>query len=211
MGQKNNKSVLILCIIGIMVFILITIGMTYAYFTISSANNNDIGGNTGGVSLSLIVTRISTNTANNLVPIDNDLTTLGKAILGYNNDSGAFDANKACVDKNGNASCQIYQVNITNSSGTALNLSGGVTNLSGASVPNIACAIMPNSISITSNATCIGNTTFANNVSFNKNETKTYYMLVYINNLNNNQTDSGSFSGTVEFTTAGANVTANFG
>lgn len=194
----------------IVIIIVSTIGgITYAYFTANANNNNVIKGNTASVSLGLNVNLISTKTTNNLIPLDNDTVSLTKAAKGYNN-TGGFNGNLACIDKNGYSSCQIYQVDVTNNSSATLELSGGVTSLSGANTPNLACAIMASSTSVTSNRTCIGSSTIASNVKFNANETKSYYILVYINNLNSPQTDKGDYSGTVEFSALGGRVTAHF-
>lgn len=217
MKKTNNKNVessnikmLLFPLIIVVILIVAVVGITYAYFSATASNNTGVKGNTAGVDLDLKVNRISTSASGNLIPVDSDITSLTTAAKGYGNTGNTFNANLSCIDKNGYSSCQVYQIDVTNTSDVTLNLTGGVTSLSGTKTPNLACAVMASSTSVTSNSTCVGNSTIASNVRFSANETKTYYIMVYINNLSNPQTDSGSFNGTVEFSALGGKVTATF-
>lgn len=212
-NNKNESSNIIMLLLPLIIVIIVgatIFGVTYAYFTASASNNKNIKGNTASVDLDLNVNRISTSASGNLIPLDNDAASLTTAAKGYGNSGSSFNSSLACIDKNNYSSCQIYQIDITNNSNVVLNISGGVTSLLGTNTPNLACAVMDSSTSVTSNRTCIGSNTIISNVRFNPNETKTYYIMVYINNLNGSQTDSGEFSGTVEFTSTGGRVTATF-
>lgn len=208
--RGSNIEKLLFPLIFVVVLVVIIVGVTYSFYSAYAENKNAIKGNTASTSLDLNVKLISTKASNNLVPLDSDINTLTTAAKGYNNLTDNFNANLACIDKNGYSSCQIYQIDVTNSSDVSLELSGGVTSLQGTNSPNLDCAVMASSTNVTSNSTCIGVSTIISNVKFNPNETKTYYILVYINNLSKAQTDSGSFNGTVEFFANGGRITAKF-
>lgn len=208
--EKKDLKALLLPSVAVIVLVVIVAATTYTYFTAAATNNAGIQGNTADIDLDLDVTRISTAASGALLPLDNDVENLNMAAKGFGNTGNTFDGDLSCIDKEGFTACQIYQIDITNDSSSTISLSGGVTALSGTNMPNLNCAVMDSSTSITSNSTCVGSTTIASNVSFNANETKTYYIMVYVNNLGVSQNDSGSFSGTVEFFTGGGNVTAYF-
>ncbi len=142
--------------------------------------------------------------------MDNDTTTLNKAILGEGNTTESFDSTKACIDKNGLAACQIYKITISNNSSISILLNGGVS-LKGDNTPNIECAKMDNTNSLSSNTTCKGKKSLANKYSLGANTTKEYYILVYIKNIDGVQTDTGDFTGTITFTSSdGSEVKARF-
>ena len=95
-----------------------------------------------------------------------------------------------------------------------MNFNIGVTALSGTSTQNIDVVKMDSNISVTSATSIKGNASgIANNVSVSANGTSsTYYIMVFIKNLNSAQTDNGAFSGTVTaVSTTGSQVKANFG
>ena len=89
-------------------------------------------------------------------------------------------------------------------------MSGGVTTLEGDNTPNVDCAVMASNISVINNASCKSSNSFANNVTFTGGETKIYYMIVYINNINEPQFDKGVFNGIVTFSSATGKLQAEF-
>ena len=195
-------------IFGIVILIIAIAGSAYAYY--SATASATISGTAGGGNLTINVEKLSTSATGSLVPMDNDVTTLNKAILGEGNTSGSFDNTKACIDKNGYTACQIYKITISNNSKVSINLNGGVS-LSGSNTPNIECAVMDNDNSISNNKSCKGSKTLANKYSLNANATVEYYILVYIKNINGVQTDTGNFTGTITFTSSDGNeVKARF-
>ena len=195
-------------IFGIVMLIIAIAGSAYAYY--SATASATISGTAGGGNLTINVEKLSTSATGSLVPMDNDTTTLNKAILGEGNTSGSFDNTKACIDKNGYTACQIYKITISNNSKVSINLNGGVS-LSGDNTPNIECAVMDNINSLSSNTTCKSSKSLANKFSLGANTTHDYYIIVYIKNINGLQTDTGNFTGTVTFISSdGAEVKARF-
>ena len=195
-------------IFGIVILIIAIAGSAYAYY--SATASATISGTAGGGNFTINVEKLSTSATGSLVPMDNDVTTLNKAILGEGNTSGSFDNTKACIDKNGYTACQIYKITISNNSKVSINLNGGVS-LSGDETPNIECAVMDNINSLSSNTTCKSSKSLANKYSLGANTTHDYYIIVYIKNINGLQTDTGDFTGTITFISSdGSEVKARF-
>ena len=206
MKKIDNKKVYM--IFGIVILIIAIAGSAYAYY--SATASATISGTAGGGNLTINVRRVSTSANDSLIPLDNDITTLNKAILGEGNTSNSFDSTKSCIDKNGLTACQVYKIIISNNSSVSISLNGGVS-LKGSDTPNIECAVMDNDSSISNNKSCKGSKTLANKYSLNANTTKEYYILVYIKNINGVQTDTGNFTGTITFTSSDGNeVKARF-
>ena len=212
--QKKMNGSLIYAIVGVAVLIVSVAGSAYAYYAATATAN--LSGTAAGAGLSLTVNKVSTGANGNLIPIDADPTTLTKAAKGWTGSAlgTSWNASYACKDKNGYSVCQIYEVKLTNNSSVAMNFNIGVTALSGTSTQNIDVVKMDSNISVTSATSIKGNASgIANNVSVSANGTSsTYYIMVFIKNLNSAQTDNGAFSGTVTaVSTTGSQVKANFG
>ena len=208
LGGDDMDKKKIYMIFGIVMLIIAIAGSAYAYYSASASAK--ISGTAGGGNLTINVEKLSTSATGSLVPMDNDVTTLNKAILGEGNTSGSFDNTKACIDKNGYTACQIYKITISNNSKVSINLNGGVS-LSGDETPNIECAVMNNTNSLSSNTSCRSNKSLANKYILNANTTHDYYIIVYIKNINGLQTDTGNFTGTITFTSSdGSEVKARF-
>ncbi len=202
--KKGNKYLLI----GALVLFLALLGASVAYYL--ARVQGTLSGRAAGTDLDLTITKLSTSASNDLIPLDNDLETLGLAILGYGNESEEFDSTKSCIDINGYSVCQVYKVTVTNNGSVPLDITGGVQ-LVGANTPNIDCAKMATDSTITSNNTCKGADTLASNVTLGVGASEDYYVLVYINNLDEPQYDKGEFIGTVSFTsTQGKRVKGRF-
>ena len=195
-------------IFGIVILIIAIAGSAYAYY--SATASAKISGTAGGGNLTINVEKLSTSATGSLVPMDNDTTTLNKAILGEGNTSGSFDNTKACIDKNGYTACQIYKITISNTSSVPIVLNGGVS-LSGDNTPNIECAVMNNTNTLSSNTSCKNSKSLANKFSLGANTTEDYYIIVYIKNIDGVQTDTGDFTGTITFISSdGAEIKARF-
>lgn len=209
--EDISHKVFLYIVIVLIIIVVTVVGTTLAYFSAFVQNDTDIKGNTGSASLDLQVTKISTSANLDLIPLDNDLETLNKAALGHYNETSNFDATKACIDINNYSVCQLYEIVVTNNGTVNISLNGGVTSLTGANIPNIACAVMENNTTVGDNATCIGTDTLAKNILLTAGSSNTYYVLVYINNLDVPQKDKGPFTGTVEFQSGTeGKVTATF-
>lgn len=209
MEEKRNEKSFLFAIIGVAVLVVAIIGSTYAYYVASASNSTEIKGTAAGAGLSLSVKKLSTSASGNLIPLTNSAAMLTTAAKGYGG-GNTYDATKSCIDKNGYSVCQIYEIVVTNDSTAAVTLNGGITALSGAGVPNIACAVMTSTTSVSSNNSCKTSTSLENGATFNAKQSKTYHIIVYINNTSNEQTDSGGFNGTVTFTTGTGRLEATF-
>ena len=209
--EDNSNKVFLYIVIVLIIIVVTVVGTTLAYFSATVKNDTDIKGNTGSTSLDIQINKLSTNANMDLIPLDNDLETLNKAALGHYNETSNFDATKACIDINNYSVCQLYEIVVTNNGSVNVNINGGITSLSGANTPNVACAVMDNNTTVSDNTSCIGTSTLANNTLLTSGSSNTYYILVYINNLNVPQRDSGSYTGTVEFKSEDeGKVTATF-
>ena len=209
--EDISKKVFLYIILVIVIIIVTVVGTTLAYFSAFVQNDTDIKGSTGSTSLDIQVNKISTSATLDLIPLDNDLETLNKAALGHYNTTSNFDATKACIDINNYSVCQLYEIVVTNTGTVNISLNGGVTSLTGENTPNIACAVMDNNTTVSDNSTCVGTTTLASNTLLTSGSSNTYYVLVYINNLDVPQKDKGEFTGTVEFQSGEeGKVTARF-
>ena len=196
-------------IAGILLLIISIAGSAYSYYSLVWVNENSVYGTaSGSANMNLKVEKISTGATGSLIPVDNDTTTLTKAIVGEANTN--FEDNKRCIDKNGYAACQIYKVTLTNKSSIDLVVNGGVS-LLGDDTPNIECAVMSDINTVADNTSCKGTKTLANNYTIKANESKIYYIMVYVKNLNKVQTDTGEFTGTIFFNADnGDKLKANF-
>ena len=196
-------------IAGILLLIISIAGSAYSYYSLVGVNEDSVYGTTSGsANMNLKVEKISSGATGSLIPVDNDTTTLTKAVIGEANTN--FEDSKRCIDKNGYAACQIYKVTLTNKSSIDLVVSGGVS-LKGDNTPNIECAIMSDINTVADNTSCRGTKTLANNYTIKTNESKVYYIMVYVKNLNKVQTDTGEFTGTIFFNADnGDKLKANF-
>ena len=94
-------------------FALLVIGATYAYFTAKASDNNTVKGDAATVSFGLTVDKVTTvDMAYGLVPM-------------RNNQAPKAASNK-CYDDNNNAGCQLYKITITADSDTVMFLDGYV-------------------------------------------------------------------------------------
>ena len=190
MEEKRMKKSTKYLVIGVLVLFLSILGASMAYYLARVSGN--LSGRAAGTELTINVEKLSTNANMDLIPLDNDLETLNQAAVGYQ-DKGA------CVDINGYSVCQIYKVTVTNKGSVPLTMNGTVT-LSGQNVPNIDCARMTNPTTVANNNSCMGGNVFVSGDTLAANSHNDYYVMVYINNLDEPQYDSGEFNGTITFT-----------
>lgn len=208
--MKDKKTILIYSIVGVAILILLVSSATYAYFSAQTEDSSIQGGTASAADLKLVVEKISTSAKDKLIPLDNDTVSLTTAAKGYGFSGTTYDSTKSCIDKNGYSVCQVYKITVTNNGSATVALNGGVTYLEGENTPNIACAVMESNISVTNNTTCLSSTALANDVKLSAGDEKVYYIIVYINNLHTEQYDVGKFNGTVTFSSASGNLTADF-
>ena len=109
MNSFDRKMFYVL--IGCIVTSLMIIGATYAYFTAKAVDYNTVKGNSATVTFGLSVDRVTTvDMAFGLVPMKNE--------------QAPNAAVNKCLDKLGNAGCQIYKITINADSDTVMFLDG---------------------------------------------------------------------------------------
>ena len=113
---------LIYLIVGLFTLFFSILGATFAYYTVTSSNNNTITGDMATIDINLSVTKMTNvdETNGGLVPMDNSM--IEKAVT---------SSNGICVDDNTNAVCQIYKIVVNNIGSAAIFLDGYVTLIGG--------------------------------------------------------------------------------
>lgn len=196
-------------IIAMLTLVVAIVGATFAYFSLQASDENTIKGNAAQAGLSLEVRKVSVDASGDLVPLDETL--LEKAIAG---DSAT--GSQMCVDKNGNTVCQVYEVKVTNEGSAATAVNGSLT-LSAETITNLKWQIMTDQstpVTDTGQFKTTDDTELAKNDTVEANPgTKTYYIMIWIDEIESpqNDSDTGAFTGVVSFTSAdGSGVTGTF-
>lgn len=204
---NRKNSYLVTIIIALLIVIL---GSTYAYFAFNASNNNTITGTAGSVDLELTVTKIlpSTNGVDNILVIN-----FNEVAEGLNED---------CIDNSGEfALCQLYKVTLeNNSTGVNTKVKGSIS-FDNETAPNLSWILVENySASTTYTSTLLGSTyntatstftNFVDNYLLTVNNSADFYILVWVNETEEVQTDEGSYSGTIRFEDSnGKGVTSTF-
>ena len=183
---KRSSRKLIVFEIVCVALIIGLIGYTYSFFNVTATNDSVIYGEAASVNLSLTVEKLAPSTNKGLVPqLDQYITS---AVIGRNG---------SCVDDNNNNVCQVYKITVTNS-GASVHVNGTLT-LSAKNNPNLKWAI----ISGTTNPTLVSSaspytyTKLIENELYNSNQSKDYYIVLWISETGVMQTDQGGFTGVV--------------
>lgn len=207
MNKKSMKQITKtqLTISLVLMLIISITGATYAYLSIASVNNNTIKGNMATVNLELDVNRIYPKTENGhtnvLVPQLSTNAALSSALKGE------------CVDANQNLACQVYEIVIQNNGGTAAQVVDGtisfysnqaMTQDISTTMPNLKWKLITsvdknnptNSVlgTNTNNIASATSTNFASNLTLTNGITRTYYIIIWINELNTDQPDKSTTS-----------------
>ena len=202
--MENNGKGIFYGVIGVATLIVAIIGATFAYFTATASNDTTIQGNAASVGLSLSVEKVS-NGDKGLVPQLE--TALSAAMKGID---GAGTGADSCVDANGNTVCQVYKITVGNT-GTAEAKLTGTLNLTKGSVTNLKWATVTGWGSNPAAQGAKSDNKLVDNVTISGSGSKEYYVVIWIEETNNAQSDSGGFSGTVAFNAAdGSGVTSTF-
>ena len=202
--MENNGKGIFYGVIGVATLIVAIIGATFAYFTATASNDTTIQGNAASVGLKLDVVHISTTANKGLVPQKE--VALPSAMKGVNSTAGADDA---CVDANGNTVCQVYKITVQNT-GTAESKLNGTLDLTKGSITNLKWAIVNNFDSDPTTKTPSGNS-LGESVTLGASASQEYYIVIWIDETDAPQKDSGGFTGTVAFNAAdGSGVTSTF-
>jgi len=127
-GQNNNGRGIFYGVIGVATLVVAIIGATFAYFTATASNNNAITGDMASITMSLAVEKITNadQAKGGMIPMSN-----GMVEQAVSNAS----TKGVCVDDNGNAVCQIYEITLTNTSTAAQFVDGYVALKGGSGKP----------------------------------------------------------------------------
>ena len=127
MEEKNKKKRMLYVLLGTVVFLIILVGGTYAYFSASVSNSNTIGGNTQNInnsSLRLSVNKVNFNNIdtslvpyNDLVPAyfgatNNELNVANPSELELTNVQNMIQ-NKCVNTSEGYTGCHVYKIAIS--------------------------------------------------------------------------------------------------
>lgn len=237
--KKNGDSKKIITMLVLIVIVMIcTTSATYAYLAISATATNNITGTVATASLafqlsnsatttsgvpSITAPTSSTYTSSSMVPQYAYNNATNVLALAY---TGATGKDK-CVDGNGNVVCKVYTFTIRNNSTATVVVDGKIK----FSTPtaNLKWALMTNATtvpSITSTTDTDIHTASTSDVAFATNLSlvpsggatstsaatgsyKQYWIIFWINETGATQTDSGSWSATVTFTSSnGTGITS---
>ena len=201
--ENNNGKGIFYGVIGVATLVVAIIGATFAYFTATATNDTVIAGNAATTGLNLEVTKISTQASGGLIPMSDE--DLQKGVTGEGN---------SCVDANGNTVCQVYSIHVTNTGNSTAVLTGTLS-LSASTYQNLKWAELTDATTVDGenpkNASTV--TSLVPSVSLDGSADATYYIVIWISETGADQSsiDTGSFTGTVTFNTAGGDgVTATF-
>ena len=216
--MKNGKISFKYLIIFIAIFCISVLSSTYAYFAFSVSNSTSIGGDASMVTLNLRVKKIfPSGQDNGLIP----------QLSGVALESAL---KHGCVDTVGNTVCQVYNIYVKNGGNSNVSVDGRISFFSDLEMQNNVSSVMPNlkwmmvsSVdSVDSSNSVLGNSSinvassnafsFARDVNLGINSERNYYIIIWINEINNSQTDVGNnFYGKVDFISSNGNgVTATF-
>ena len=198
--EENKKSngdskKITIALVLILVVMVTTTGATYAFFALSANNATTVTGTAATTSLELTVAEVAPNGKTStgvMVP------QLESAL------SLAMNGSNKCVDGNANIICKVYSITITNKSSAAAVVDGYITFANSTSMPNLKWRRTTNGTTLGSNTTQAANVStrqsLVSDVSLAKtNGTQTYYIVVWIDETNSVQSDSGTFTATIEF------------
>ena len=190
----------------ILIFSLFMVRGTYSYLAYNYENGSVIKGNVVSVNAELRVEFV-TGSNKGMVPLKD--SSLERAINGTGGES-------ACVDANGNLSCQVYKITLTNKGSKIKNLKGTITLTNkdtNSTYANLKWRELASKNKIDSNKIINGmnEAVLEDNLTMNSGEVKEYYIAVYIQETNVDQkvTDKGNFAGTVTFEVDAPNYCVN--
>lgn len=187
--MKNNKF---LPILYGLTFVVVLIGSTFAYFTQTGGSSDGALAATGAhVGLKLYVEPLYT----------------GKDLIPMNNSDVDTAIQNMCIDKNGYGACQAYTLTVENI-GEDLNCNGlinftldGITNL------NYLLLDEDNNRYVDQTGIVSGtNQTLGNNFTLPKETTKSFKLVIWVPNINENQDDydgGGNFNAIVTYKSSG--------
>lgn len=220
--RKDNDSKKILAMIVMIATLMVcTTSATYAYFAIAPVSNASITGTAATASLTLAVNRIAPTSAKWTSSTQRMVPQLSDAL------DTAMGDTYSCVDGNTNIVCQVYEVTLTNSSTAQVKVNGTITFSGVASMGNLKWRLYKSTtmkLTTAQAATNLGSVTDSaitngtavaldTNLTLKKNgvtgNVQYYYIVVWINETTESQTDTGTYTATINFTSSdGTGITS---
>ena len=191
-GLFNKYTILLL-----FTYFVFGIGFSYAYFAYSYQNTTTIVGNVIAINATLNVELVVGNNGK-MVPMQNNA--LSNAL---NNVGGT----SACVDSNGNLSCQVYKITLNNTGSRLQHITGTIELYAKDGTGNVYNNLRwqeltsPTVVKTDSNVNRMGKSLLASDITMNTGDTLEWYIAVWISEMDYDQTntDKGQFGGTVTF------------
>lgn len=216
--MDNKKNVLIFLGAGVLTLIAAIVGTTFAFFAITISGGSFTGG-TASVGLKLTITPKSSGIENPLIP--QETSAIANAVIGTNNGS--------CVDENGNTVCQVYEIMLENT-GEAGAIVNVMLNLTTEGIQNLKWGIgtgpttgfssskiyeLTETDLVSPDVLGLQSITLKpkDNLVASGEDTAMFYIVIYIEEINSDQSslDVGDFTGTVTVNAAnGKGITATF-
>lgn len=196
--EKKNDKAMFFSLVAVLTLITAIAGVTYAYFSATAMNNNVIKGESAydENSLKLDIEQVSAGTGKLVPQLD---SAIQEGVIGG-------EGKGTCIDSNGNTVCKVYSIKITNNSNVSLNVSGTLT-LTAANMDNLKWTKgtsattgfpTPAGTYYTKADTNLGSAALSS-VSDTANNSKTFYVVIWISETNAVQEDKNAFSGVVTF------------
>ncbi|MEE3343356.1 MAG: hypothetical protein VZS44_04620 [Bacilli bacterium] len=229
MKRIKNNSITILTNKVTLIMILVTfisvLGSTYAYFYFAVDDNTTLTGKMATVNLDLEVTSVLPTKESTGVMVPQ------KSVSGSNLSALSSALKKGCVDDNKNIVCQVYRIKIKNDGGSATEIIDGevsfyanqeLTQNAATVMPNLKWKLISSFDQNNNNNSVLGNNIdnaasstpakFVQNVELETNDIETYYMIIWFNEINDDQIDeSNTYYGKIEFLSSnGTGVTGTF-
>ena len=208
--MKKNKIVIFnkYIFLLLVVFAFLVTGATYSYLAYQYQNNSVIKGNVIAVDAELNVELVKGSNTK-LIPLKDDGLT--QAING----TGGEDV---CVDANGNLSCQIYKITLTNKGSRIKDLKGTIelyASNSSSKYTNLSWRELSDLTTVKDGSVVNGmsQSTLVSKLTMESKEVRTWYIAVYVKEVDSDQTntDKGKFGGTVTFETVAPKTTLALG
>ena len=201
-GKSIKLRRVALIIVGIFCYALLIIGGTYAYYALT-ASNNSIAGTAGDADLSLEVVDQYPSNDENLVPqLEKGLAT-------------AISSDYSCVDGNKNTVCQVYSIKVTNTGTATVKVNGSIKFGNIDKMPNLKWRLIKDKNTYgdyNSHYASLNNARFDSDLTLRKGASKTYYMVIWIDEVDENQTDTGKYNAIINFSSSnGTGATSTVG
>ena len=230
-NNNNNGQGIFYGVIGVATLIVAIIGATFAYFSAAAAGNGaNIEGQTNGdvaANLSLEVTKLTFSAAqaasNDLVPavMDGSTTQISNALShGCTNDGfTGCHVYKITAKSTANVTTANIKLNLSVTATTKTNwkylvYTGTDTTTSGSTTAATVDTVTTEATSLSSPAANVE--IFKPDGGLTANTPKTWYLMVYLENVNDTQngdgakSETGSYTGDVTLQAAGGQVKASF-